>query len=353
MGTRLEMRASAVIGCAAIIAVVACGSTTNVSGFENGNGGNGGTSGNGGAGGNGANGGSGGGFSTTGAGAGSLAGDVAQSDASTGSVSIGGIDGGSGTIPVVIRDFRFYDATDSTTNPDFQNPPTMGATIGLGAIGGVGGAGGATGGAGRAAAGPWDDTNIVTTTLGSDQKPVYANPTGTTLTTHGQADFNQWYNDTPGTNIHVDYPLPLTQSATGSFGYDSNTDGVPYNIMGQTGNGFFPIDDGTTYATTFGNQSEPHNYSFTMEIHTVFTYAGGETFQFRGDDDVFVYINGQLVINLGGIHNPETASVTVDSLGLTAGQTYPLDFFSAERNMTGSNIEFTTTLQLRPAPTVK
>jgi fibro-slime domain-containing protein len=36
--------------------------------------------------------------------------------------------------------------------------------------------------------------------------------------------------------------------------------------------------------------------------------------------------------------------VKVDSLGLTIGQAYPLDFFSAGRHVTGSNIEFETTL---------
>src|SRR3984957_416059 len=194
-----------------------------------------------------------------------------------------------GTLLATIRDFRFYDAGAPTTDPDFENPPNTGASS-------------------------YDDPDIVTDTLGPDGKPVYKNPGGTTLTTHGQADFDEWYRDTAGTNIHVDYPLPLVLQTDGSYGYDSEVSGVPYNIQGQTGNGFFPIDDGTPYQTAFGNQGEPHNYSFTVEIHTVFKYAGGEYFNFRGDDDVFVYINGKLVINLGGIHNPETGQVNIDSL---------------------------------------
>ena len=83
---------------------------------------------------------------------------------------------------------------------------------------------------------------------------------------------------------------------------------------------------------------------------TLFTYKGGEYFNFRGDDDVFVFIDHQLVINLGGIHDPELAQVNVDTLGLTLGQTYPLDFFSAERHVVGSNILFETTLNLQPPP---
>jgi fibro-slime domain-containing protein len=233
------------------------------------------------------------------------------------------------TLAAVIRDFRFYDAGDPTTNPDFENPPASGMTTANG----------------------WDDTAIVSDTLGTDDKPVYktANTTGaTTLTTHGQAQFDQWYRDVAGTNIHVDYPVPITANADGSYGYDSQTDGEPYNVQGLTGDGFFPIDDGSPYQTLFGNQGEPHNYSFTVEIHTVFTYMGGEYFNFRGDDDVFVFINGKLVINLGGIHGPEPGTVMVDMLGLSVGETYPLDFFSAERHVVGSNIEFETTLNLRP-----
>jgi fibro-slime domain-containing protein len=56
------------------------------------------------------------------------------------------------------------------------------------------------------------------------------------------------------------------------------------------------------------------------------------------------------VIDLGGVHGPETAQVEVDSLGLTIGQSYPLDFFSAERHVTGSNILFQTTLALQAPP---
>jgi fibro-slime domain-containing protein len=230
-----------------------------------------------------------------------------------------------GTLLAVVRDFRFYDAGDPTTDPDFENPPN-------------------TGGQGA------DDKDIVTDTIGTDGKPVYKNPGGTTLTTHGQAEFDKWYRDTPATNIHVDYPLTLTPQANGSYGYDSQVSGVPYNVQGETGNGFFPIDDGTAYQTAFGNQGWPHNYSFTVEIHTVFKYSGGEYFNFRGDDDVFVYINGKLVINLGGIHGPEPEQVSIDTLGLTPGNMYPLDFFSAERHVVGSNIQFETTLDLQPPP---
>jgi fibro-slime domain-containing protein len=248
-----------------------------------------------------------------------------------------GLDGASlvpGNLIAIIRDLRLYDAGDPTTDPDFENPPF---NIGE------------DGGPSPGYIGSWYDTEIVTDTLGADGTPVYKHPGATTLTTHGADDFQKWFHDVAGSNINVAYPLPLTAKDAGVYGYDSETDGVPYGV-GATGDGFFPIDDGSPYATSFGNQGLDHNYSFTMELHTVFTYLGGEYFQFRGDDDVFVFINKKLVINLGGVHDPQPAQVSVDSLGLTTGTTYPLDFFSAERHVYGSNIEFTTTLALQLPP---
>jgi fibro-slime domain-containing protein len=246
-----------------------------------------------------------------------------------------------GTLHAVIRDFRFHDPNDSTTNPDFENPPYNVDENGNASAG---------------YQGPWDDHGFVAAQLGADGTPTYAaDPTKGTLTTYGTGqpngaatNFQAWYHDTPGTNIHVDFPLPLVQNADGSYEYDSQTQGALY-VAGDPsqGRGFFPIDDGTPYATSFGDQGKPHNYSFTLEIHTVFTYQGGEYFNFRGDDDVFVFIAGQRVIDLGGVHGPEPAQVQVDSLGLTVGKEYPLDFFSAERHVVGSNILFQTTLGLR------
>ncbi len=265
---------------------------------------------------------------------------IAQGGASTPSGS-SVVDAGSsipGELTAIIRDFKYYDSRDPTTNPDFENYPTTYADGGT---------------LGRLFTGTYDDRDIVADVLDDDRTPAYK---GGSWTTHGADAFHAWFHDVPDTNLRVEYPITLTSDGAGTWSYDSEKSGTALGrVAGGLGMGagtnankkeFFPIDDGTPYATKFGDQGAAHNYSFTLELHTVFKYHGGEHFHFRGDDDVFVYINGKLAINLGGIHNSETADVKIDTLGLTVGQTYPLDFFYAERHTTESNLLIETTLEL-------
>jgi fibro-slime domain-containing protein len=203
------------------------------------------------------------------------------------------------SVPIVYRDFRGNDLTGG--HPDFENKNGT-------------------------------DHTIVTAALGADHKPVYAgNPT--TPTTAGSAAFQSWYRDTPNVNMTYAEQLVLTRTAPGTYVFDSSS--------------FFPLDGrGFVGAGTEPARTGGHNFSFTSELRYWFDYKGGEVLSFRGDDDVWVYINGKLAIDLGGVHSAQSASITLDAtaatnLSLTIGGTYEVAVFQAERHTTQSSYKLT------------
>jgi len=162
-------------------------------------------------------------------------------------------------------------------------------------------------------------------TLGGDGNPVYGNhPTGT-LTTTSAARFNQWYNTINNVNLCKDFSITLNQVG------DTNT----YKFSDLS---FFPIDN-----QLFGNQGFSHNYHFTMELRATFVYHENTDQQFivNGDDDIFLYVDGDLVYDGGGVLPARMTTVDLDTLGLMDGETYDFDMFFAERHTTQSVLEIT------------
>jgi fibro-slime domain-containing protein len=169
---------------------------------------------------------------------------------------------------------------------------------------------------------------VVAIELDSDEKPVLERQT---WSIDSPDSFAQWYRDVSGINQAVPVELQLEYSSTDEalFEYRSHA--------------FFPID-----GLGLGNDGRRHNYHFTLEARTEFRYVGGEVFTFIGDDDLWVFVNGLLAIDLGGLHESEVGSVRIDEhanvAGMQVGEVYPLHVFFAERHTIESNFTIVTSI---------
>ena len=158
------------------------------------------------------------------------------------------------------------------------------------------------------------------------------------------ASFDQWYHDSAGVNVTVPGALLLPRMANGAYVYDSGAAG------------FYPIDgkgwvasgkEITADADPVVNDGLPHNFGFTTELRYFFQYRGGEVLSFSGDDDVWIFINRRIALDIGGLHTRLQRMLDVDqnatALGLTVGGLYEIALFHAERHSAGSNFKLTLT----------
>lgn len=212
--------------------------------------------------------------------------------------------------------------------------------------------------------------------------------------------FAEWYRDSANSTT-VRNTLVLQPIGGGRFQFSSSegetiTDDIEEGAGATLDSGFFPLDAQTDvggeqmcnmwpywpngvidFPGCEGDQWNPdandgnggmeayegveHNFYFTSEVRYLFKYVGGETLEFYGDDDVFVYINGQLTLDLGAPHERLRGSVTLEEgaavatvyradgdttitqvpMDLVAGSTYEIAVFHADRHPRESNYQLT------------
>jgi fibro-slime domain-containing protein len=158
------------------------------------------------------------------------------------------------------------------------------------------------------------------------------------------ASFDSWWSDSAASkSLQRKWMLEKRSAQLNSFGSEM----------------FYPIDGegwgNTDYAGTDKpatdlekTEDDAHNQLFTVEVYAEFLYEKGKNqiFITESDDDSWIFINGKLAVDNGGLHGFAPASASLDpianDLGLESGKSYPIVMLFADRQLSGAKYRVST-----------
>lgn len=163
------------------------------------------------------------------------------------------------------------------------------------------------------------------------------------------------YNANDGEISHVN-----GRSSKDMVYYTANRDTTLHPFLPTTGSTTFrqtntPYfhDDGASERSAGSFETQiGRDYNFSMEGHGQFVFNTEDNlyFTFEGDDDVYLFINNKMVMDIGAAHSITKSTFNLNDYikecGLKDGEMYDFDFYYMERHSYGSNIRIETNIDV-------